>query len=91
MQVAAPGSIETEAAARMDLRAVEQCVNRLPDHYRSVIVLRDIYGLTMDEIASHLKISETATKVRLHRARKKVKEMMASGEMSKRTDEDGRP
>lgn len=74
-QVAATGSVETEAGARLDLRVLEKCVDSLPEHYRSVVVLRDVYGLSMEEIAMHLKISETATKVRLHRARKKLKEM----------------
>ena len=76
MQLTAPGSLETEAAARMDVRLLEQCIERLPDHYRSVVILRDVYGLSLDEIASQLKISETAAKVRLHRARKKLREMM---------------
>ncbi|HYN36660.1 MAG TPA: RNA polymerase sigma factor, partial [Actinomycetota bacterium] len=76
MQLTAPGSLETEAAARMDVRLLEKCVEKLPEHYRSVVVLRDVYGLSIDEIATRLKISETATKVRLHRARKKLKEMM---------------
>ena len=76
MQVAAAGSVETEAGARMDVRVLERCVDSLPDHYRSVVLLRDVYGLSIDEIASQLKISETAAKVRLHRARKKLKDMM---------------
>ena len=75
-QVAAAGSVEAEAAARIDVRALEKCVDRLPDHYRSVVLLRDVYGLSLGEIASQLKISETAAKVRLHRARKKLKDMM---------------
>ncbi|MDQ4142377.1 MAG: sigma-70 family RNA polymerase sigma factor [Actinomycetota bacterium] len=77
-QVAAAGSVEVEAAARIDVRALEKCVDRLPDHYRSVVLLRDVYGLTLDEIAQQLKISETAAKVRLHRARKKLKDMMSA-------------
>ena len=87
-QIAATGSLETEAAARMDVRALEKCVERLPDHYRSVVILRDVYGLSLDEIASHMKISETAAKVRLHRARKKLREMMfAGGSMESATEE----
>lgn len=77
-QVAAAGSVETEASARIDVRVLEQCVDSLPDHYRSVILLRDVYGLSIGEIAAHLKISETAAKVRLHRARKKLKDMMSA-------------
>ena len=75
-QVAATGSVETEAAARIDVRALEKCVDALPDHYRSVVLLRDVYGLSIQEIATQLKISPTAAKVRLHRARKKLKDMM---------------
>ncbi len=79
LQVPAAGSTETEVEARLDLRVVEECVGRLADHYRSVVILRDVYGLSIEEIATQLKISETATKVRLHRARKKLKEMVAAG------------
>ncbi len=75
-QIAAVGSVETEAAARIDVRTLEKCVDSLPDHYRSVVLLRDVYGLSIEEIASQLKISPTAAKVRLHRARKKLKDMM---------------
>lgn len=75
-QVAAAGSVEAEATARIDVRALERCVDALPDHYRSVVLLRDVYGLSIEEIAAHLKISHTAAKVRLHRARKKLKDMM---------------
>ena len=78
-QVPAAGSTETEVEGRLDLRVVEECVRSLPDHYRSVVVLRDVYGLSIGEIASQLKISETATKVRLHRARKKLKDMVGAG------------
>ena len=88
MSVPAPGSTETEVEARLDLRTVEECVGRLPDHYRSVVILRDVYGLSLAEIASQLKISETATKVRLHRARKKLKEMVGGG-LDRVSEEEG--
>jgi RNA polymerase sigma-70 factor (ECF subfamily) len=70
------GSTEDAADTRLDLRAVEQALALLPDHYRSALVMKDIYGFSMEEIASQLKISETAAKVRVHRARKKVKELV---------------
>jgi DNA-directed RNA polymerase specialized sigma24 family protein len=40
------------------------------------VVLRDVYGLSIEEIARELKITETAAKVRVHRARKKLKETL---------------
>lgn len=46
----------------------------LPDRLRAVIVLRDIYDLPHEAIASELGISEAAAKVRLHRARRKLRE-----------------
>ena len=46
----------------------------LPSKLRQVVVLRDIYDLPHEAIAAELGISETAAKVRLHRARKKLRE-----------------
>jgi RNA polymerase sigma-70 factor (ECF subfamily) len=46
----------------------------LPPKLRQVVVLRDIYDLPHEAIAAELGISETAAKVRLHRARKKLRD-----------------
>ena len=73
---AASGSVETTAGARSDLRDLERALGSLPEHYREAVILRDIYGLSMQEIAKQMKISETAVKVRIHRARKKLKELV---------------
>lgn len=48
----------------------------LPPRLRAVIVLRDVYDLPHDAIAEELGISESAAKVRLHRARKKLRERL---------------
>jgi RNA polymerase sigma-70 factor, ECF subfamily len=69
-------STESAAGARLELRDVDRALETLPEHYRSAIVLRDVYGLTMEEVAGQLRISETAAKVRVHRARKKLREML---------------
>ena len=44
---------------------------------RAVVVLRDVYDLTHDDIARELDISVTAAKVRLHRARKRLRDLIA--------------
>jgi RNA polymerase sigma-70 factor (ECF subfamily) len=49
----------------------------LPWRLRQVIVLRDIYDLPHGSIASELGISEAAAKVRLHRARRRLRELLA--------------
>ena len=74
--MAAPGSVEGTAEIHTDVAALEGAIRGLPDHYRSAVVLRDVYGLSIEEIAKQLKISETAAKVRVHRARKKLREIL---------------
>ncbi|MEA2476733.1 MAG: polymerase sigma-70 factor, subfamily [Actinomycetota bacterium] len=73
--VASTSSTEAEAASRIDVQQLEQNLEMLPEHYRSAIVLRDVYGWSIEEIAKELKISNTAAKVRVHRGRKKLREM----------------
>jgi RNA polymerase sigma-70 factor (ECF subfamily) len=72
----AAGSVEGTAEVRRDVQEVEAAIRALPDLYRSAVVLRDVYGLSIEEIAKELKITETAAKVRVHRARKKLKETL---------------
>ena len=48
---------------------VEKAVEELPEPYRIVFHLKDIDGLTVEEVASVLGLSVPAVKSRLHRAR----------------------
>ena len=41
-----------------------------------LVVLKDVYGLTHEEIAEELGISVAAAKVRLHRGRKKLRDLL---------------
>jgi RNA polymerase sigma-70 factor (ECF subfamily) len=75
-QLAGPSSTQASALAKLDLEELERALRSLPEHYRAVLVLRDVYGLSIEEIARELRISETATKVRIHRGRKKVRDLM---------------
>ena len=75
-QVAATGSTEATAGANLEVRDLERALALLPEHYRSAVVLRDVYGFSIEEIAGQLKITETAAKVRVHRGRKKLKDML---------------
>jgi RNA polymerase sigma-70 factor (ECF subfamily) len=75
-RIPATGSTETTAGARLEVQDVERGLAILPEHYRAAVVLRDVYGLSIEEIAKQLKISETAAKVRVHRGRKKLKELV---------------
>ena len=61
----------------------------LPDRLRAVVVLRDVYDLPHESIAAELGISESAAKVRLHRARHKLREQIF-GRRDGRDDEASR-
>ena len=50
-----------------------EALDSLAPKLRAVIVLRDVYELSHDAIAEELGISTTAAKVRLHRARHKLR------------------
>ena len=75
-QFASGASVENAATARIDVKELERALGDLPDHYRDAVVMRDVYGLSIEEIAKQMKISETAAKVRVHRGRKKLKEIV---------------
>ncbi|HET9492982.1 MAG TPA: sigma-70 family RNA polymerase sigma factor [Chloroflexia bacterium] len=48
---------------------IDRAILALPDALRAAIVLRDVEGLSTSEAAQALGITESAVKVRLHRAR----------------------
>jgi len=64
-----------ESGALRD-RLVE-ALNALPSRLRSVVVLRDVHGMSHREIADELDITESAAKVRLHRARAKLRDVLS--------------
>jgi RNA polymerase sigma-70 factor (ECF subfamily) len=74
-----------ELIERAETRAmVRACIDRLPDNYREILILRDIEELSTDESARALRMTPTAVKVRLHRARQALstllrKEFAAAG------------
>jgi len=65
-----------EAAERDGLQAA---VDTLPDHLRAVLVLKEIEGYAHAEIAELLGISEGASRVRLTRALKKLRDELEGG------------
>lgn len=56
-----------------DLRqCLSAALDSLPPGQRAVVVLKDIEGWSHDEIAASLGITESAAKVRLHRAHRRL-------------------
>jgi RNA polymerase sigma-70 factor, ECF subfamily len=69
-----PDSDPADRAVAADLRErVRSSFASLPTLLRQVLVLREVEGLPHAAIAERLGISETAAKVRLHRARQRLK------------------
>ena len=58
---------------------IREFVERLSPDYRRMVELKDLVGLTNAEIADHLGISLDAAKVRLHRARGALRQLLADG------------
>jgi len=67
---------ESAAGASDDRDRLVAALAQLPDQMRMVIVLRDVYDLPHEAIARELGISQTAAKVRLHRARRRLREQL---------------
>jgi RNA polymerase sigma-70 factor (ECF subfamily) len=93
---ASPADVADDTTPRLD-KALEQremsgCVQGyltgLSDPYRAVIVLHDVAGLTNPEIAQMLGTSLATVKIRLHRARSKLRAALAEA-CSFSTDERG--
>jgi RNA polymerase sigma-70 factor (ECF subfamily) len=63
-----------------DVDALERSLARLPQGQRIAVVLKDVYGLSCAEIGEELGIAEGAVKVRLHRGRARLKELLAQAE-----------
>jgi RNA polymerase sigma-70 factor, ECF subfamily len=74
-----PGSddSEREAIGHVFWEEIEKTVADLPEAYRTVVVLRDVYGLSGEETGEILGISPGAVKVRLHRARRRLRDDLA--------------
>lgn len=73
----APGPAE-QLLSQETQRAMNEAIEALPAEFRQVFVLRDIEELSNSEVADILDLSVAAVKSRLHRARLKVRNRLAS-------------
>lgn len=62
--------------ARERLSAFRAALERLPDHARDAIVMHDVEGRTLAEIAEELGVSINTVAARVRRARTKISELM---------------
>ncbi|GGY73599.1 RNA polymerase sigma24 factor [Cellvibrio zantedeschiae] len=62
---------------QLELRQdLSRAIQSLPEHYREVVLLRDIEELSVNDIALLLNLTREAVKARLHRARMMVREYL---------------
>jgi RNA polymerase sigma-70 factor (ECF subfamily) len=67
---------EESAEQSAALARLAGAVEHLPPKLRALVVLKDVYGLSHEEIAEELGISVAAAKVRLHRGRKRLRDLL---------------
>ena len=58
---------------------IREFIERLPENYKTVVVLSELEGFKNGEIAAILGISLDAVKIRLHRAREKLRKTLQTG------------
>ena len=67
-------SIEQQFVRKEMNECIRDFIEKLPESYRTVLVLSELEGLKNNEIADILGVTLDTVKIRLHRARKKLRE-----------------
>ncbi len=67
---------DTTAPALAERDSLSRALAELPEGQRIAVLLKDVYGLSCREIGEELGVEEGAVKVRLHRARKRLRELL---------------
>jgi RNA polymerase sigma-70 factor, ECF subfamily len=58
---------------------IRDFIERLPENYKTVMVLNEIEAFKNDEIAAILELSLDTVKIRLHRARERLRQDLERG------------
>lgn len=59
-------------------RTIERAISELPEDMRAAIILRDIHGLTYDEIADSLNVNVGTVKSRISRGRERLRSKLSA-------------
>jgi RNA polymerase sigma-70 factor (ECF subfamily) len=71
-------AVDARVVADVLAGRVRECLPRLPDGQRQVLVLRDIEGIDGDEVCDLLGVSPGNQRVLLHRARTRLRALLAT-------------
>ncbi|MGH2705493.1 MAG: RNA polymerase sigma factor [Actinomycetota bacterium] len=77
-QMSGPDDPALGAERRELHEQLEAAIQSLPEGYRAVVVMKDVYGLSLAEAGRQLGISEGAAKVRLFRARQRLRSLLGA-------------
>jgi RNA polymerase sigma-70 factor, ECF subfamily len=69
---------EKELLSSESKKFMDQAIKKLPDNLRTVFVLRDLEGFSITETAESMKISEDNVKIRLLRARLRLRQELSA-------------
>jgi RNA polymerase sigma-70 factor (ECF subfamily) len=58
------------------INILNDSLNKLPEKYRTVFILKELEGKSIEEVAKILNLSPAAIKTRLHRSRLFLRELM---------------
>ena len=67
----------TRRISMVDRIALERAISELPPGYRTVFVLHDVEGYEHEEIATTLGVTVGTSKSQLHKARMRLRELLA--------------
>ena len=74
-----PFDLEREALAKISAEEIYAIVAQLPEEQKNVFLLRFAYDMPLREIGKTLGLTENNVAVRLHRAKKKLSELLTKG------------
>ncbi len=67
---------EEQVAARELAGMLETAIDALPESFRTVVMLREVEGLSTAEAAEVVGVSEDVIKTRLHRAKEQIRDLL---------------
>src|SRR5262249_16117294 len=71
------GDVRKALVQKLEREQLRSAIERLPDHYREVVVLRDIEGFSYQQIASILQCPAGTVMSRLGRAREQLRLLLS--------------
>ncbi|MGA8154043.1 MAG: sigma-70 family RNA polymerase sigma factor [Terriglobales bacterium] len=72
------GTVDHRLAGCVDRLALNQAIRELPDGYRTIFLLHEVEGYEHSEIAEFLGCSTGNSKSQLHKAKMRIRELLAS-------------